>query len=188
MNDYIFTTLRCGIREITDTDIPAEVELYSGPHMTEYIPPLSDPEREAELCIEYAVQIYDRFGYGMWGIFDPDTGRLIGEAGLEPRADTDRAKYPYDWMFDAHCAELGFCIAEDLWGRGYCKEVCRGILNYCRDRFGITEVFARTAPENIASVHVLKSLGFEICGQSRSEDGCVSDIYHLDAVKGDPTV
>lgn len=180
MDEYIIVTSRCGIREIRYTDIPVEFELYSGPHMTDHIPPLSDPEREAELCREYAVQIYDRYGYGMWGIFDLNTGRLIGEAGLEPRFDVDRAKYPYDWMFDKQCAELGFCIAEDLWGQGYCKEVCRGILDYCHERFGITRVFARTVSANTASVHVLESLGFEICGQSRSDDGVVSDIYELD--------
>lgn len=179
MDDYIVVTARCGIREIRDTDILAEFALYSGPHMTDHIPPLSDYESEVELCREYAVQIYDRYGYGMWGIFDLESGRLIGEAGLEPRVDTDRDKYPYDWMFDTHCAELGFCIAEDLWGQGYCMEACRSILDHCRERFGITVVFARTVPENAASVNVLKSLGFEVCGRSRSEDGCVSDIYHL---------
>lgn len=180
MDDYLFCTRRCGIREITDTDIASEFELYDGPHMTEYIPPLSDYEREVALCREYAVEIYGRYGYGMWGVFELETGRLIGEAGLEPRCDVDRAKYPYDWMFDAHCAELGFCIAEDLWGRGYCREACRAILDYCHDRFGITGVFARTVAVNTASVHVLESLGFEICGQSRSEDGTVTDIYRLD--------
>ena len=42
MDDYIIVTKRCGIREIADTDIAAEFELYGGPHMTDHIPPLSD--------------------------------------------------------------------------------------------------------------------------------------------------
>jgi len=171
MNDYILTTPRCYVREITEQDIAAEFELYDSPHMTDHISPLSDYEQEVELCREYAQKIYDRYGYGMWGIFDRNTHRLIGEAGLEPRADVNRAKYPYDWMFDEYTAELGFCIAEDLWGQGYCKEVCRSILDHCRDNFGITTVFARTVPENIASVRVLISLGFNEYGHSATEDG-----------------
>lgn len=162
MNKQILETPRCYIRELTEADIAAEYELYDSPHMTDYIPPLSDPETEVSLCKEYAKRVYAVYGYGMWGIFDRDTGRLIGEAGLEPRADTDREKYPYDWMFDEHTAELGFMIAEDLWGLGYAKEVCRAIIDHCREHFGITTVFARTDPANIASLHVLGKLGFEL--------------------------
>ena len=168
MTGYILETPRCYIREITEADIAAEFKLYDSPHMTDFIPPLSDPGTEVSLCKEYAAKVYDVYGYGMWGIFDCKTDRLIGEVGLEPRADTDRTKYPYDWMFDDSCAELGFMIAEDLWGQGYCTEVCRAILDHCRKHFGITEVFARTVPENTASLHVLAALGFEEYG---SDDG-----------------
>lgn len=87
--------------------------------------------------------------------------RLIGEAGLEPRFDVDRDQYPYDWMFERNCAELGFFIAEDLWGKGYCTEVCREILPYCKEHYGITDVFALADAYNEASVRVLEKLGFE---------------------------
>ena len=205
MNNIILETPRCYIREINEADIAAEFKLYDSPHMTDYIPPLSDPETEVSLCREYAERVYGVYGYGMWGVFDRVTDRLIGEAGLEPRFDTapepcvdagpkprvdaerlieeagpeprvdaGRMKYPYDWMFGEHCAELGFCIAEDLWGQGYCKEVCRAILDNCSERFEITDVFARTVPENIASVRVLTSLGFRECGSCA--DG---DVYRL---------
>ncbi len=163
MDDYILSTKRCAVREIDEKDLPAEYELYDSPHMTDYIPPLSDPEAEIILCREYARKIYGVYGFGMWGVFDKNTGRLIGEAGLEPRFDADRTKYPFDWMFDRHCAELGFLIAEDLWGLGYCKEVCRAVLSYCREHFSITDVFSRTNADNIASVRVLEGLGFLEC-------------------------
>ena len=159
-DEYIFSTRRCGIRELTQADIPAEFMLYSGEDMTDHIPPLSDPEKEVKLCREYARLIYRRFGFGMWGVFDLDSGRLIGEAGLEKRFDVDREKYPYDWMFEDDCAEIGFMIARDLWGEGYCSEVCLKILDHCHEHFGINDVFARTDPDNTASVSVLKKLGF----------------------------
>ncbi len=168
---YLFTTRRCGIRELTEADLPAEFELYRGPHMTEHIPPLSGYKEELKLFREYAGLVYRVYGYGMWGIFDPVTGRLMGEAGLEPRVDVNRAKYPYDWMFGEHSAELGFLIAEELWGQGYCKEACRGVLQYCGEHFGIDTVFARTVPENIAAVRVLAGLGFEEYSRIPAENG-----------------
>ncbi len=158
---YILTTLRCGIREITEADLSDERALYKSPHMTDHIPPLEDPEQELLLLREYVGKVYRKYGYGMWGIFDLKSGRLIGEAGLEPRADVNRAKYPYDWMFHKDTAELGFLMTRDLWGKGYCKEACQGILEYCSEHFGITKVFARTDADNIPSIHVLMGLGFE---------------------------
>lgn len=180
MNEYLFCTPRCGIRELNEHDLSAEYELYDSPHMTDYIPPLSDYEDERKLCREYAEKIYEVYGFGMWGVFDLKKHRLIGEAGLEPRFDVDRGKYPWDWMFDKHCAELGFMIAGDLRGQGYCTEVCRGVLKYCREHFGITDVFARTVPDNIPSVRVLNRLGFRECAMGEQErDGSDTRIYRL---------
>ena len=161
MKEYLIETKRCLIKEIETSDIASESKLYSSPHMTDFIDPPEEYEEELRLCEEYARKVYGRYGYGMWGIFHKDTGELIGEAGLEPRFDVDREEYPYDWMFERNCAELGFFIAEDLWGQGYCTEVCSEILPYCRDHFGITSVFARASSENLASVRVLEKLGFE---------------------------
>ncbi len=160
MKEHIIETKRCYIREIDEGDIAAELRLYSSPHMTDYIDPPEEYEQEVLLCREYARKVYDRYGYGMWGIFDKSTDELIGEAGLEPRFDVDREEYPYDWMFEKSSAELGFFIAEDLWGQGYCTEACKESLNYCREKFGITLVFARAPEDNIASVKVLEKLGF----------------------------
>ncbi len=177
MDGYILRTSRCLIREMTEADLDAEYVLYDSPHMTDHIPPLADREREAALLREYAQRIYGDYGYGMWGIFDADTGRLIGEAGLEKRSGVDRAKYPYGWMSDEGCAELGFCIAEDLWGQGYCKEACSAILKYCHEHFGIDTAFARTVEDNVASVRVLEDLGFTVYDRLPDKDGGQIVVY-----------
>ncbi|MCR5054586.1 MAG: GNAT family N-acetyltransferase [Lachnospiraceae bacterium] len=161
MFDKILETKRCYVREIMVSDVPAELELYDSPHFTDFIEPLYELEKEAEYQRLYVEKIYGKYGYGMWAVFDKETDRLIGEAGLEHRIDTNREKFPYDWMFEESCAELGFCIAEDLWGQGYCTEVCRAIMDHCRDHFGIHTVFARADAENTASVRVLTKLGFK---------------------------
>ena len=148
------------IREIEESDIAAEITMFNGPHMSDFIDPPEDYDTELQLCREHAAKVYGKYGYGMWGIFDRKTGELIGEAGLEPRFDVDRQDYPFDWMFERSCAELGFFISESLWGQGYCTEACREILSYCNRKFGITVVFARAEDENRASVRVLEKLGF----------------------------
>ena len=160
MKNFITETKRCYIREIRESDVAAETELYNSSHMTDFIDPPEEYDKEVLLFREYADKVYKKYGYGMWGIFDKASGQLIGEAGLEPCFDVDRARYPYNWMFERNCAELGFFIAEHLWGKGYCTEACTEILTYCREHFGITRVFARAEDSNTASVRVLSKLGF----------------------------
>lgn len=158
--ERILETERCYVREITLKDVPLEYELYDSPHMTDFIEPLWEPELQTEYQRQYIEKIYGKYGYGMWAVFDKVTDRLIGEAGLEHRIDVNREKFPYDWMFDEKCDELGFCFAEDLWGQGYCTEVCRAILKYGIETLGHERFFARAVPENVASVRVLEKLGF----------------------------
>ncbi|MBO6214785.1 MAG: GNAT family N-acetyltransferase [Lachnospiraceae bacterium] len=160
MDNVILETKRCYVREIMVSDVEAEMELYDSPHMTDFIEPLLSLEEEKAYQKLYIEKIYGKYGYGMWAVFDKKTHRLIGEAGLEHRIDINREKFPFEWMFDDHCAELGFCFAEDLWGQGYCTEVCRAILDYGHKNFDINVVFARADKENVASVKVLTKLGF----------------------------
>lgn len=158
----ILETARCYVREITPEDVPDEIDLYDrSPHMTDYISPLMEEERQREYQKLYVEQIYGVYGYGMWAVFDKETDRLIGEAGLEHRIDINREKFPYDWMFEEGCAELGFCFDEALWGQGYCTEVCREILKYGSGVLGLDTVFARAEEDNPASIRVLTKLGFE---------------------------
>ncbi|MCR5502802.1 MAG: GNAT family N-acetyltransferase [Lachnospiraceae bacterium] len=158
--EIILKTERCYLREILVSDLPERILLYSGPHMTDFIEPLYEPDAENEYQRRYIEEIYGKYGYGMWAVFDRTTDRLIGEAGLEHRMDTNRERFPYDWMFEETCDELGFCIAEDLWGRGYCTEVCRAVLRYGIETLGHDRFFARADERNAASVRVLEKLGF----------------------------
>ena len=160
MKKHIIETERCYISALDEGDIAKEIELCADPFMTEFMDPPQDYDEEVQLCREYAQKVYGKYGYGMWGIFDRGTDELIGEAGLEPRFDVDRQEYPYDWMFERNCAELGFFVAHSLWGQGYCTEACREILDYCAKNFGIPSVFARVLDDNVASVRVLEKLGF----------------------------
>ncbi|MBQ1548536.1 MAG: GNAT family N-acetyltransferase [Lachnospiraceae bacterium] len=162
MNKYILETERCYVREMDETDVADEIELYdNSPHMVDFIEPLYSFEEEVRYHKLYVEKIYGKYGYGMWGVYDKETHRLIGEAGLEHRIDINREKFPYEWMFDDKCSELGFCFAEDLWNRGYCTEVCRAILDYGKNTLGHNRFFARAEKENGASVRVLEKLGFK---------------------------
>ncbi len=73
-------------------------------------------------------------------------GRLIGAMGLS----LDPA---------ARAGELGYWIAVEEWGRGYCTEAARALIAHAFDRLGLERVTAHHFVRNPASGRVMEKLG-----------------------------
>lgn len=146
----IFETKRCIVKEITLEDIDDLYRIYANSETKKYIEDLY-PEKEDEIIFtkEYIAHQYRFYEYGMWVVFDKNTGRLIGRAGLSDRDGFDRT-------------EIGFIFDKSLWGQGYAYEVCSGILEYAKDYLYLDEIISFTMRENIRARKLLERLGF-IC-------------------------
>jgi len=59
--------------------------------------------------------------------------------------------------------ELGYCFHSAYHGKGYAKESLTALFDYL-GTLGITKFTAGTAIQNIPSVSLLKSLGFQLIG------------------------
>lgn len=59
--------------------------------------------------------------------------------------------------------EIGYGYINKSQGKGYAKEALSAVLEYMKE-IGATKIHAGTAIENIPSVELLKSLGFELTG------------------------
>lgn len=59
--------------------------------------------------------------------------------------------------------ELGYCFHSSYHGKGYAKESLTALFDYL-GTLGITKFTAGTAIQNIPSVSLLKSLGFQLIG------------------------
>lgn len=154
----IIKTGRCLIREMTENDVVALYEVYADPSITEYTEPLY-PEYEDELTYtrNYIKNVYSYFGFGTWVIERLEDGQIIGRAGFNFR---DGFESP----------ELGFVIGKEYQRQGFAYEVCEAIINYGYEELGFTDIQALTIPENIASVNLLKKLGFSNKGQYKEYD------------------
>ena len=144
----IFETERLVVRELALSDMDALFELYSYEGMTDYMEGLYPYEEEYEYQKAYIANMYRFFGYGMWLVFEKETGKLVGRAGVEHREELEGE------------LELGYAIGTPWQGRGYATEVCAGIMQYVRDELGFEEICSLVEPENKASVHLLEKWGF----------------------------
>lgn len=144
----ILETKRLIVRELALSDMDALFELYSYEGMTDYMEGLYSYEEEHEYQKAYIDNMYRFFGYGMWLVFEKETGTLIGRAGVEHREELEGE------------LELGYAIGTPWQKKGYATEVCRGILTYVRETLGFEEICSLVEYENAPSIHLLEKLGF----------------------------
>jgi RimJ/RimL family protein N-acetyltransferase/predicted metal-dependent hydrolase len=127
-------------------------------------------------------------GFSKWIVLDRHVGRPIGDSGLLVLQD-------YGWI------DLGFRLAQPYWGQGLATEAAGAWVRAAFDDFHIDRLTAFVHPENVASIRVLKKLGFHaercdtIMGTNsivfslRADDGetdsCLRRCMSLDWTQGD---
>jgi RimJ/RimL family protein N-acetyltransferase len=78
--------------------------------------------------------------------------------------------------------ELVYALVESAWGRGLGTELAEAIVDYGFTELGLTEVHATVAEPNVASIGLLKKLGFRHV-RDIDEDG--STVVLLTRTKAD---
>lgn len=145
----ILETERCLIRETTPEDVDAFYRIYSDPAITKYMEGLyPDVEQEKQYIREYIEKIYSFLEFGVWTVVEKDRGEVIGRAGFAYREGYDEP-------------ELGFIIGVPWQRQGYAEEVCRAILKYGWETLKFIRVQVLVEPENEASLHLCRRLGFQ---------------------------
>lgn len=140
-------TRRCRIREITVQDVPALYDMYEDERVTAFTDRLYEKSEDEMVYTKEYIRTYYRFyEYGMWIVEDKISGEVIGRAGLEPLEDR---------------VELGYVIAGPLHHMGYGMEVCEAVMKLAGEILPEEPIFARCHMENVASLKILKNLGFE---------------------------
>ncbi|NII07771.1 GNAT family N-acetyltransferase [Luteibacter anthropi] len=81
-------------------------------------------------------------------IRDRDTGELLGDLGVHFPASTDDA------------IEFGVSLRPDRQGKGYAREAMSAMLDASFSDWGYRRAVGSVDPRNVASIALLKSLGF----------------------------
>lgn len=115
--------------------------------------------------------VQESLGYSMWVVQGRADGRLLGECGLQPLADS-----PDD-------VEIGCALARTAWGQGLALELTGACVQLAFTVLGLNRVCAVVRPANTASQSVVTKLGMRLYGR-RSVYGGEHDFYVLE--RGSP--
>ncbi len=111
-------TKRLTLREYTPDDFDALYEIVSDPETMAHYPAPFDSERTRH-WIEWNLENYTQYGFGLWAVVLKETGEFIGDCGLTLQ-NIDGEMLP----------EIGYHIHKKYWRRGFAKEAARAVRDW----------------------------------------------------------
>ncbi|WP_343586618.1 GNAT family protein [Flavobacterium sp.] len=143
-------TAQLNIRHLKLSDL-SDFHIYrSNPEVTKYQGfDVMTIEEAEEFIKENATKHFGKAGeWVQYGIENTKTKQLIGDCAI--KLD----------QYDTRIAEIGITISHLEQKKGFAKEVFVGILDFLFDTKQIHRVVEIVDAENIASINLLKSIGF----------------------------
>jgi RimJ/RimL family protein N-acetyltransferase len=143
-----------------DVQVMHDAILESAEHIGAWMP-WPDRHRTLDDTLEYIrhtqADLARREAFGM-GIFDRETGELLGAIGVHPR----------QWTIPSF--EIGYWIRKPKEGNGYVTEAVKLLTRFAFGRLGANRVFVRCDRRNTRSSAIPERLGFVLEGILRNSE------------------
>lgn len=146
----IARTERLLIREFTLGDAPFVLELVNEPAWLQFIGDkgVRSIEDAENYLLNGPIKSYKANGYGLWMVQLKDDQTPLGMCGLIKREALDHP-------------DIGFAYRSAHNGKGYGYEAARAVLDYAKNKAGLSQILAITNPDNIRSIRLLEKLGLK---------------------------
>ena len=142
-------TDRLVLRALAPSDAPALFTIFGDSAVCRYWsrPALTDLHAATELQAEIARHFAARTLF-QWGIAERATGAIVGTCTLAALSSEHRR------------AEVGFALAQAVWGRGYIAEALAALIGFAFDVLDLHRLEADVDPRNARSIRALERAGF----------------------------
>lgn len=154
---FVLETARLGLRPHEPSDRAFMQALNADPEVVRHTgEPTELSEGEATAIIEALRQQFAGTRTGRFLVIERASGERIGWCGLKRRPDGT--------------VDLGYRFLRNRWGQGIATEAARACVEYGFGPLALDRIVATAAIENLASIAVLRRLGFRAAGE-RVEHG-----------------
>lgn len=143
-------TERLILRQLNVTDAGFTLRLLNSPGWLEFIGDrgIRDIQSAETYLNDKVLTLYEKYGYGPYGVRTKSDETLTGFCGLFKR----------DFLEDP---DIGFAFLPEYSGRGYATESAVAVMENARTELGLKRIAAITLERNVRSVNVLKKLGMQ---------------------------
>lgn len=145
----VLQTARLSLHEFTTDDAEFVRGLLNDPSFLRFIGDrhvrtLDDARR---YLVAGPIASYARHGFGLYLVRLRASATPIGMCGLLKRDTLDDV-------------DVGFAFMPEFRGQGYAREAASAVMDLARTAHGLSRVVAIVSPDNVASIALLRSLGF----------------------------
>jgi len=167
-------TNRLVLRPFLPADLEDVFAYASDPETTRLV--RFDTHRDRGVTARWLADVGAREAGAPWALELKEGGRVIGSLGAR------------DWEPGNRCAEVGFVLNREFWGRGLVPEALRAAVDDLFAHRGVNRLQAHAMVENAASAAVLVKCGFAIEGVQRERvflKGAFHDIRLFGLLRSD---
>ena len=163
-------TERLILREYKREDFDALYEIMSDPQTMEHYPA---PFSQEKTCgwIEWNLDNYKKYGFGLWAVVLKETGQFIGDCGITIQ-NIDGQALP----------EIGWHINRKFQRKGYAKEAASAVRDWAFANTDYPALYSYCKYTNAASIKTAESIGMKFLKEYPDE---VNKITHVSVIKRD---
>ena len=151
-------TERLTLRRFVDADRDTVARWNADPDFTRNLAGVQTREQSDEAFDRWA-RHWDEHGFGLLAVEWRESGELIGRAG------------PQFHRLWSHDPEIGWALDPAWWGRGIATEAGAASLAWVFGDLGYARAVSITTAPNVASLNVMRKLGFALHARVPSEWG-----------------
>lgn len=155
------------LREFTHEDFPALFEIFSDPETMRHYPKPFDENRTKD-WIEWNLQNYEEYGFGLWAVVLRETDEFIGDCGLTIQ-NIDGESLP----------EIGYHIHKNHWRKGFGSEAASAVRDWAFMNTEYDCLYSYMKYTNIGSYSTAIANGMRLVDQFEDDANTVTKVYGI---------
>ena len=164
----ILETKRLILRDYTLNDFEALFEILSDAETMQHYPKPYD-EKMTKHWIEWNIQNYQKYGFGIWAVILKETGEFIGDCGITIQ------------NIDGELlAEIGYHIHKRYWRKGFGSEAARAVRDWAFKNTEYDCLYSYMKYTNEASYGVALKNGMQFVEEYSDPINTITRVYAID--------
>ena len=163
----ILETERLILREYTADDFDALFAIVGDAETMKHYPAPYDAAG-VQRWVDWTLNNYARYGFGLWAVILKETGEFIGDCGITMQM-----------IHGQELPEIGYHFNKKFWRKGYASEAARRCMAYAFDTLHFPAVYSYMTSTNAASYGVALKNGMTFVEEYIDTDHSLTRVYAI---------
>lgn len=160
-------TKRLILREYMFDDFDDLYEIVSDRETMKHYPKPFDEEKTRN-WIQWNVENYSIFGFGLWAVVLKENGKMIGDCGVTMQTINGKIK-----------PEIGYHIHKDYQNKGYATEAAKKCKEFIFENTTFNRIYSYMKYTNVASYSVAIKNGMKLVEEYEDSVNTISKAYAI---------